>query len=95
MDSAGPRSNKERHYHRPDTGFDESAVVRIVATRKLARNGVGGSVALDWSWEVALPSSGGKARLAAAESRGPIASWEIERIRSGRVTAYTEVVHIG
>jgi hypothetical protein len=30
MDSAGPRSNKERHYHRPDTGFDEIAVGWIV-----------------------------------------------------------------
>jgi hypothetical protein len=47
------------------------------------------------SREVRLASSGGKARLAAAESRGPIASWGIERIRFGRVIADSEVVHIG
>jgi hypothetical protein len=35
-------------------------------------------------------SSGSKARLAAAESRGPIASWGIERYCSGRLTRHSE-----
>src|ERR1035437_8614826 len=78
MDSAEPRSNKERHYHRPDTGFDESAVVRIVATRKLPRNGHLGSVRLLWAVDsyrqvgIASPKLGMGHRLTHRDAAGGI-----------------------
>jgi hypothetical protein len=80
-----------------DHGRDLADAVRVADESRNAGIGTrqfeGGPRKQDSPREAAFASSGGKVRLAAVKSRGPIASWGIERIRPGRLMAYTEVVH--